>query len=65
MVNSKNLLEDFLSFIHHKEGDCHDDMDDEESQNSWDPRLKHIKTIAKQGRTKGGKDIASSLSQTG
>ena len=64
MENSKTFLEDFLSFIHHKEGDGHDDINDEESQNSWDPRLEHIKTIAKQGRTKGCKDIASSLSQT-
>ena len=55
-------LENLISPIHHKEGDCHDDMDDEEGQNSWDPRLKHVKTIAKQGRTKSCKDIASSLS---
>ena len=64
VVNSKTFLEYFLSFIYHKEGDCHDDINDEESYYSWNPRLKHIKTIAKQGRTKGGKDIASSLSQS-
>ena len=49
----KIFLEDFLSFIHHKEGDCHDDINDEESQNSWNPRLKHVKTIAKQSWSKG------------
>ena len=46
-------LKYLISPIHHKEGDCHDDINDEKSQNSWDPRLEHVKTIAKQGRSKG------------
>ena len=53
VVNSKTFLEDFLSFIYHKEGDCHDDINDEESYYSWDPGLKYVKTIAKQSWSKG------------
>ena len=54
-------LKDFISPIHHKEGDRHDDVNDEEGQNSRDPRLEHVKTIAKQGRTKGRQDVAPCL----
>ena len=53
VANSKTFLEDFLSFIYHKEGDCHDDINDEESQNSWDPRLKNVKAVTKESWSKG------------
>ena len=54
-------LENLISPIHHKEGDRHDDVNDEEGQNSRDPGLEHVKTIAKQGRTKGRQDVAPCL----
>ena len=53
VVKSKTFLEDFIRSIHHKEGDGHDDINDEESYYSWNPRLKHVKTIAKQSWSKG------------
>ena len=43
----KTFLEDFLSFIHHKEGDGHDDINDEESHYSWDPRMEDVKAVTK------------------
>ena len=64
MVNSKTFLEDFFSFIHHKEGDCHDDINDEEGQNSWEPRLEHVKTITKQGRADGCQNVATGLGKS-
>ena len=45
-------LEYLIRPIHHKEGDRHDDVNDEEGQNSWDPRLEKFKTVTKQGGSK-------------
>ena len=61
MVNSKTFLEDFFSFIHHKEGDGHDDMDDEESQYSWDPGMEHVKAVTKESWTDSCQNVASGL----
>ena len=47
VVNSKNFLEDFLSPIYHKEGNCHDDINDKESQYCWNPRMEKVKTVTK------------------
>ena len=64
VANSKTFLEDFLSFIYHKEGDCHDDINDEESQNSWDPRMEDVKAVTKEGWADGCQNVASGLGKS-
>ena len=54
-------LKYLISPIHHKEGDCHYDVNDEEGQNSRDPRLEHVKTITKESWTDSCQNVASGL----
>jgi len=64
VANSKTFLEDFLSFIYHKEGDCHDDINDEENHYSRDPRLEYVKAVTKEGWADGCQNVASGLGKS-
>ena len=54
-------LKYLISPIHHKERDGHDDVNSKKSKDGWDPRLEKVKTITKQGRTKGCQDVPTCL----